>query len=499
MAAAPQRASTTPPVRRRRRLWPRLVAGFLASVLLGACAAAGLVHWGLAKIDRSVVAGLVSHDQAAAAEPALHEGPELLNVLIVGNDSREGLSAEERRKYGTGNHEGTRTDTVMLVQLELNGEGRGAVLSFPRDLLVTRCDGTRGRINAAYGLGLERNGDGPSCLVETVTDLTGVEINHYVEISFAGFLKVVDAIGGVGLYLNEPLADAQAHIDLPAGCVELRGRDALGFVRARHIDNDFGRIARQQRFLKETVREATELGVLTNPSRLYRLIDAAASAVKTDDGLDLAGMREIADGMRRLTAGGLQVHTVPAEATLTGGTWYVLEKPKPAERLYRSFRDGTVLQAPPRAAASEASEASERPSLPSVTVLNATGRAGLAALAGELLEYQGYGLADVGDDDEPDLERTRILHPPELADAAAGLAKLFPQAQVVQGVKGLPLTLKLGADVSAGELRDQLPKSDKPDGANITGGTERATATEKAEAQATEPAYRGAEMTDVDC
>lgn len=493
MPAASPSASTSPPPRRRRRLWPRFVAGFLASVLVGACAAAGLVHWGLAKIDRSVVTGLVGHEDAAAAEPAVQQGPRLLNVLIVGNDSREGLSAEERRKYGTGNHEGSRTDTVMLVQLELNGEGRGAVLSFPRDLLVTRCDGSRGRINAAYGLGLERNGDGPSCLVETVSDLTGVEINHYVEISFAGFLEVVDAIGGVGLYLDEPLIDEEAHIDLPAGCVELRGRDALGFVRARHVDNDFGRIARQQRFLKETVREATELGVLANPSKLYELIDAAASAVKTDERLDLAGMRKIAGGMHRLTAGGLQVHTVPAEATRTGGTWYVVEKSKEAERLYQSFRDGTALRAPAR------SERSEQPTLPSVTVLNATGRTGLAALAAEVLEHEGYGLTEVGDDDETDLERTRILHPPELAEEAAGLAELFPDAQVVEGVRGLPLTLKLGADVTAVELQGHVPESDKPGSAEVTGGTRRTTGSEKAGAQATEPAYRGAEMTDVDC
>ena len=492
MPAARPRASTTPPLRRRGRLWARLVAGFVASVLLGAGAAAGLVHWGLAKIDRSVVTGLVG--AAEAAETAAKDtGPRLLNVLIVGNDSREGLSPQERRAFGTGHHPGTRTDTIMLVQLELDGRGRGAVLSFPRDLLVTRCDGSEGRINAAYGIGLERNGDGPSCLVETVADLTGVEINHYVEISFAGFLKVVDAIGGVGLYLDEPLVDAKAHIDLPAGCVQLRGGDALGFVRARHIDNDFGRIARQQRFLKETVREATDLGVLANPARLYQLIEAGASAVKTDDGLDLAGMRRIAEGMRRLTAGGLQVHTVPAESRVVGGTWYVLEKPKEAERLYQSFRDGTALRAPARAAESEV------PRLPSVTVLNATGKPGIAAVAGEVLAAEGYGLTEVGNDDDTGLERTRILHPPELAEAAEGLAELFPGAQVVQGVSGLSLTVKLGGDVDIAELQSRLPDPDTADKADLTGREQRATPTEKPQAQTSEPAYRGAQMTDVDC
>lgn len=492
MPSVSPRASSTPPRRRRGRVWVRLLTGFVAAVLCGALVAAGLVHWGLAKIDRSVVAGLVNDAAAAAEQASEQQGPELLNVLVVGNDSREGLTAAERRAYGTGNYAGTRTDTIMLVQLELNGKGRGAVLSFPRDLLVTRCDGTEGKINAAYGIGLERNGDGPSCLVETVADVTGVDINHYVEISFDGFVKVVDAIGGVGLYLNEPLVDAKAHINLPAGCVELRGRDALGFVRARYVDNDFGRIARQQRFLKETVREATDLGVLTNPSRLYRLIDAGASAVKTDEGLDLAGMRRIAEGMRRLTAGGLQVHTVPAEASLSNGAWFVVEHPKQAAQLYRSFRNGSVLRARGAEAASEA------PSLPSVTVLNTTGRTGLASAVSEFIQAEGFGVTEVGDD-TPRLERTRVLHPPELADHALTLAGLFPGAEVVQGVSSLPLTVKLGADLDADAFSGQQDEADKQGSGKVAAGVPGATRPEITEAKSPEPEYRGAEMTDVDC
>lgn len=454
--------------------------------MIGGVAAAGLVHWGLARIDRSVVAGLTA-DTAAAAE--VDQGPEILNVLLVGSDSREGLTGEQIRAFGTGRSEGNRTDTLMLVQLEVGGEGRGSILSFPRDLLVERCDGTQGRINASYGIGLERDGDGPSCVVETVASHTGLQIHHYVEVSFAGFLKVVDAIGGVGLYLDQPLSDELAHIDLPAGCVELRGPDALGFVRARHVDNDFGRIARQQRFIKETVREATDLGVLANPARLYAVVEAAASAVRTDDRLDLAGMRRIAQGMRRLTAEGLQVHTVPSEASFINGVWYVIEHPRQARALYRSFRDGTVLEgAPP--------EEEATPALPSVTVLNASGTAGLAAIAGELLEAEGFGLTEVGNADEADLERTRILHPPELQEAATRLADVFPDADVIPGVSGLPLTVKLGADLQPADLTARLdPQADAADDE----GSERPAPQESAAAPASEPAYRGAKMTDVDC
>lgn len=458
------------------------------AVLLGGAAAAGMVHWGLAKIDRSVVAGLTGNS-AAAAEIKEDPEPQLLNVLIVGSDSREGLTSEEIRAFGTGRSEGNRTDTIMLVQLEVGGDGRGAILSFPRDLLVTRCDGTQGRINAAYGIGEERDGNGPSCLVETVGSVTGLDIHHYVEFSFAGFLQVVDAIGGVGLYLDNPLVDEKAHINLPAGCVELRGPDALGFVRARHVDNDFGRIARQQRFIKETVREATDLGVLANPARLFSLVDAAASAVRTDDQLDLATMRQIAEGMRRLTAEGLQVHTVPSEATFSNGVWYVVEHRRKADALYRSFSTGAVLDT------IEPTEAAT-PSLPSVTVLNASGESGLAATAGELIEAEGFGLAEVGNADTADLERTRILHPPELEEAAATLAKVFPGADVIPGVSGLPLTVKLGADLQASELAARLPDQAEPGAAGASDGpSER----KSEEAQPAEPSYLGAKMTDVDC
>ena len=457
--------------------------------MLGVGGAFGAVHWGLAKIDRTVVAGLVGGEAEAAVAQDDPE-PRLLNVLVVGNDRREGLTREQIRDFGTGQAEGNRTDTLMLLQLELDGEGRGAVLSFPRDLLIERCDGSSGRINAAYQVGEERNGDGPSCVVETVADHTGVDIHHYLEVSFAGFVKVVDALGGVGLYLDEPLYDEKAHLDLPAGCVRLQGSDALGFVRARHVDNDFGRIARQQRFMKETLREATQIGVLADPPQLLRIIDAAASSVQTDEGLGLAEMREIALGMRRLTAAGLEVYTVPGEAELSAGTWYVQEDEAAAKKLYASFADGSVLRdAPPPP---------ERPTVaakPTVQVLNASDESGLAAAAAEYLEAEGFTVGEVGNAEVGGLEQTRILYGPELAEDAAELVALFPDADVIVGVSGLPLTLKLGADMDAAELLAQVPEP-SPSAEPVDDVLRRRGASP---APTPPPTYRGAEMTDVDC
>ena len=492
MARSENRARMHRRARPRGRVWQRLLAGFVASVLIGVAAAAGFIYWGAAQIDRSLVTGLVSA-RAAAADTDPEAGgeeaaqPRLLNVLVVGNDSREGLTREQIREFGTGQAEGNRTDTIMLLQLEVDGKGRGAMLSFPRDLLVTRCDGSQGRINAAYGVGLARDGDGPSCLVETVSDLTGVSINHYLEVSFAGFVNVVDALGGVGLYLDKPLYDEKAHLDLPAGCVKLEGAEALGFVRARYVDNDFGRIARQQRFVKETVREATSLGVLANPPRLLRIIDAAASSVRTDEALGVPQMREIAMGMRRLTAQGLAVHTVPSEPRVINGTAYVQADRDAAKTLYQAFRDSSVLRTPP-----SAPSAAKAPPTP-VRILNASGQDGLAAAAATYLRSEGFTIADATNDSRSDLQTSRILYGPELQTEAQDLIKLFPQADVVEGVEGLPLTLKLGSDVQADTLLSKVEKESPTPEPGLEG------LGYVAPGDAESPEYSGGTMTDVDC
>lgn len=465
-----------------RPFWRRLrvvVAAFLAAVLFGVGAAAALAWYGKSLIVQDAVRGLTSPAQAAEPEPAGDEPPppRRVNVLVVGEDSRDGLTPEQIAEFGQGVREGHRTDTIMLLQLEVNGEGRAAALSFPRDLKVERCDGSVGRINAAYSVGVMRDGDGPSCLVSTVRDLTGVPIHHYVQVSFAGFVRIVDAIGGVGLYLDEPIVDTKAHVNLPAGCVRMTGAQALGFVRARHIDSDFGRIARQQRFIKETIREGTRLGVLYNPGRLLELVDAAASAVKTDDALGLAEMQEIAGGMRALTSEGLRVHTVPSVDSRTAAGWYVVEIPDQAAELYRSFRDGSVLDTKPQ---------KPQVRIPPVTVKNAAGEPGLAAAAAELLRVRGFAVGEVGNA-AVDVTETRVFHAPHLQEAAEDIADLLGGAQLVEGVSDVGLVVELGPELDAEQLLDRVRTTSLP-----------ATETPTPEASPT-PAYRGAGESDVDC
>ena len=442
-------------------------------MVLGLVGSVGLASWGSGLVERQGVLGLAQAEEV--------EETRIVNVLVVGDDSREGLTPSQVREFGTGQAEGNRTDSVMLLQLEVNGDGRAAALSFPRDLRVKRCDGSVGKINAAYTIGVEREGDGPSCLVNTVNDLTGIPIHHYVEVSFAGFVNIVDAIGGVGLYLDQPIADEKAHIDLPAGCVRLTGADALGFVRARYVDNDFGRIARQQRFVKETLREATSLGVLANPQKLVRLVEAAAGAVRTDEHLGIAQMKELAQGMRAASADKLQVHTVPSTDERVAGGWYVVQLPQQARQLYASFRSGEVLEGLPTE--------TEVPT-PPVEVLNASGTKGLAAAAAELLRARDIPVGEVGNADVAGMTQSQVRYAPHLEKAAAKIANLLGGAELVAGEATDGLVAELGTDVDAADLRKRAAATPR-----VKKESEPATGTPPPSAAT----YRGAKEADVDC
>jgi LCP family protein required for cell wall assembly len=208
---------------RVRGLLRVLLLTSLVAVLVAAPAGAALAVYATTQLQRETIHGLGTATGGR------------MNVLVVGSDSREGLTDEELQRLGTEPVEGRRTDTIFLLSLQ---GGRAAMLSFPRDLYATHCDGRQGRINAAYNTG------GPSCLVETVQLMTGIPVTHYLEVNFLGFMRVVDAVDGVTVWLDRPMVDRLAGVDLPAGCVRLDGAGALGFVRSRHVHDAIGRVAR---------------------------------------------------------------------------------------------------------------------------------------------------------------------------------------------------------------------------------------------------------------
>ncbi len=274
--------------------------------------------------------------------------PRALTILVLGSDSREVLTAEEREEFNTGDFWGERTEVVALVRLDPSADNL-RLLNVPRDLLVTRCDGTRGRVNAAYGIGESNGVGGMSCVVQTITQWSGLSIDHAVKVDFRGFVDIVDSIGGVEMLLDQPLRDRRANLDLPQGCVHLDGVDALAFVRARGLDDDYGRIARQQRFLRELRAQIAELGLVTDLPRLLRLADATARSVQLDGTLTLNRIRQLVSTHRGQLTGDLDTEVIPGTPRISesNGAYLVEPDEQRAQELFQWLETGVDPDATP--------------------------------------------------------------------------------------------------------------------------------------------------------
>lgn len=311
------------------------------------------------------------------------EAARALTFLVLGSDSREDLTPEQRREFRTGYFDGTRTEVISLVRLAPRSE-EIRILNVPRDSRVERCDGTVGKVNAAYEIGEANGTGGATCTVETVSRLTGVPIDHVMIVDFEGFVDIVDGLGGVTMELEEPIRDRGSHLDLPAGCVELDGVDALAFARARQVDDDFGRIARQQRLVTEIRDELASVGVLEDLPQLLRVAEAIASSVELDSSLDLGTIQQLVRAHRSTLTGGLEGRAVPGEVTLIDGVSFVeLDEHRMGELAFwlRTGSDpAAVLAEPAEDEGSEATGAGERGSQP--TTLSGDRPAGTGGSSG---------------------------------------------------------------------------------------------------------------------
>lgn len=198
------------------------------------------------------------------------------NWLLVGSDSREGLTKAQRRKFATGRAVGRRTDTMMLLHVP-DGDGRPTLVSLPRDSYVPIDGHGSDKLNAAYAY----SDGGPKLLAKTVEKVTGLRIDHYMEIGFGGFVGIVDAIGGVDINVKQDIKDPKAGIDLKKGVQTMDGGTALGYVRTRATGGipDFERTQRQRQFFSAVVKKASAPGVLLNPFRSVPLALSATDAV----------------------------------------------------------------------------------------------------------------------------------------------------------------------------------------------------------------------------
>ncbi len=258
-----------------------------------------------------------------------------MNVLIVGSDSREGLSDPlDRQRFGEVG--GKRADTIIVAQL-VPREQRGVLLHFPRDLFVTVHGGGGQRlskINAAYGYG-------PQSVIDTVANVTRMPINHYMEIDIRGFRAMVDAIGGIDVSNETSMYDSKLNFRLPAGTSHLDGNQALSFVRARQAtpDGDFGRIKRQQQFIRAVMGKVGKPSVLGNPVRVNELARSFARNVTVDQFFQLDDLVRLALSFRRVEPDQLETFSVPGRSAFRAGQSVVEMDTVQAERIFAALRN----------------------------------------------------------------------------------------------------------------------------------------------------------------
>lgn len=318
---------------RRRLLWAAswAVAGVLLVGLVGTGYAYVRLDGNLSGVDINAMLGTDRPEDAPGGS---------LDILVLGSDSRQGDNARYGEDDGS-----ARSDTAMIFHLDADRR-RADVVSIPRDTLVQRpaCavpgGGTtrpaaRAMFNESYALG------GPACAVKTVETMSGIRMDHYVEVDFTGFEELVDGLGGVEVTTSRAITDAGSRLDLPAGTHTLDGEQALGLVRTRKSlgdGSDLGRIQLQQEFVRALIDRAGDIGVLSDPGGLFALADTATSALTTDS--ELASVRRLAalaQSLKRVASGDVNLVTLPVSYDPADPN-RVLPLPEQTAQVWRALR-----------------------------------------------------------------------------------------------------------------------------------------------------------------
>ncbi|MEX2968836.1 LCP family protein [Streptomyces sp. C184] len=295
---------------RRRRITTITLCALVSAVLLGG-AGLGLVYFKLNGNLKGVdINSALGHDRPKNVDNGS------MDILVMGSDSRAGKNGEYGKDEG-----GQRSDTAMIVHV-YKGRKKASVVSIPRDTLVKRPDCTttngkdipgqqRAMFNTAFEVG------GPACAVKTVESISGTRMDHFIEVDFTGFKKLIDALGGVDVTTKKSIDDNSSHLHLPAGQHTLNGEQSLALVRTRHgvpggDGSDLGRIQLQQTFLKALMNQVKNVGVLTNPTKLYDIADTATKAVTTDTDLNsVSELTGLAKSLGNIGSDNINMVTLP--------------------------------------------------------------------------------------------------------------------------------------------------------------------------------------------
>ncbi len=362
-------------------------------------------------------------------------GKNVCNYLILGSDSRKGLSKAEQEKYGSNRTvPGRRSDTIMLLHIDPS-KNHATVVSFPRDLWVHIPDVGYGKITSAYEEGEYR-------VANVVHRLSGLPINGFLTVNLAGFEGVVRALGGVNICVDRPMVDPLAGLNIPAGCQHLSPEMALSFVRARHVCGDaipdFSRISRQQQFLRAVLTNVLSTGALFHAGSI---IDEVLPNLRVSPNIQTADILYLVNKLRGLTTGVVDFRTVPGNPYATvqtpAGTVDVVKLEPQAKQLFRRLRLGlplgnlglTTTQTPPSTA------------VIGVQIIDAASK-GVAAKVQPIVDNAGFNDHGVTARNRFGLTSSAIIFAPDESGKAA--------ADVLKGYLGNVPEVK----AKPGQLRD---------------------------------------------
>nr|WP_239522021.1 LCP family protein [Geodermatophilus sabuli] len=378
-----------------------------------------------------------------------------MNLLLVGSDSRGRLTEEQLAQLSAGEDSGVNTDTMILVHVPADGS-KASFVSFPRDSYVEIPGHGMDKLNAAYALGYyglpegtddaQRQAAGAQLLIQTISGLTGLQIDHYAEVDLLGFFQLSSVVGGVDVNLCAPVRDSYSGVNLPAGPQTITGEQALAFVRQRHglPRGDFDRIIRQQTFIAGMIRKMLSDNVLLDLGKQRQLVEAAAGSLTVDQSLDLFGL---AGQMQAVTPGSIEFQTIPYVGDDEDEQGRYILRLQDEDALHAFFAD---LSAEPQAPAPavDTPPATVDPAEVSVEVYNGSGTSGLAAETKGELEAAGFVVTSTGNADSTGYTATEIRYAAGDEPLAATLAASIPGATTApneDGTSGV-VQLVLGSD-----------------------------------------------------
>jgi LCP family protein required for cell wall assembly len=490
-----------PAPKRRRRHGAMLVAGRLVVATIAAAALAmtgGAWHWTTSKNHRMNTVSALDLGSRDIVDPNAQFGDE--DFLVVGMDSRAGANGE-MGAGGTEDAGGARSDTIMLVNIPANRK-RVVAVSFPRDLAITpiQCEAwnpdtgeygplydsdtkkwgprnvfTETKLNSTFSFG------GPKCLVKEIQKLSGLSINRFIAVDFAGFAKMVDALGGVEVCTTTPLKDYELGTVLAhSGRQLIDSKTALNYVRARNVttenNGDYGRIKRQQLFLSSLLRSLISKETFFSLSKLNSVVNMFVSNSYVDN-VKTKDLVQLGQSVQGMNAGHVSFVTVPTGITDENGD----EPPRTADMraLFSAIIDDEGLpgennmnatstlptkslssKSPQSSQTSQPSQAADphpenvqalttTPQAVTVQVSNSTAKSGLAATASSQLKRLGFRVKSPDDYPNP-LKTTKVLFSPGNEQAAATVAASFPNSKVerITGT-GHVVQVVLGSDFTS--------------------------------------------------